>query len=220
MLKGILLSAAMLAPATGFAAPACMPLGANDTVTAHHVAPMRQALPTWVAPPGKTAIFDTMDKGDHYNCCKGWVVSEPGSGAGVQQWVAFAITPTANATITEIVEAVNYAGGIAGANTVTVALLADNGGVPGAVLQEKTVKNIEGGGCCAVAVDHLTTGIPVTAGTTYWVGALLPFKGEANTFDIWNYTFGNTNKGTLACFDGTAWTVTSGHYAGFAVYGN
>ena len=109
---------------------------------------------------------------------------------------------------------------MAGANIVTIALLADNGGVPGAVLQEKTVKNIEDGGCCAVAVDHLATGVPVTAGTTYWVAALLPFKGEAATFDAWNYSSANTNTGTLACFNGSAWTVTSGHYAAFAVYGN
>jgi hypothetical protein len=182
---------------------------------------MRQALPTWVAPVGKTTIFDTLGNHDHYDANKGWTVSNATSGAGVQQWVAFAITPTADATITEIVEAVSYVGFIAGANTVTVALLADNGGIPGAVLQEKTVKNIESfAECCAVAVDHLATGVPVTAGATYWVAALLPFKGESDTYDAWNFSSANTNNGTLACFNGSAWTVTSGHYAAFAVYGN
>ena len=53
----------------------------------------------------------------------------------------------------------------------------DAGGVPGAVLEEKLVKDLETfGDCCTVAVDKLKKGVPVTAGTTYWVAAILPSK--------------------------------------------
>ena len=63
------------------------------------------------------------------------------------------------------------------------------------------------------------TGVPVTKGTTYWVGAILPTKKQATTWDAFNFSTVNTNSVPFAFYNG-AWNLTSGPYAAFAVYGN
>ncbi len=216
MLKSLLLSAAMLLPVTALAAPAGVTLSSNKAITIYHGAALKRTLPTWTAPRGKKAIIDTLGSPITYNSGSGWTVSNAQSQAGLQQWIAYPITPKKNTTITEIVEAVGY---VTGTDSVTIALMSDNGGAPGAILQQKTVKNLETfGQCCTVAVDKLKTGVPVTAGTTYWVGAILPSKKQANTWDAFNFSTVNTSNVPFAFYNGT-WNLTSGPYVGFAVYG-
>ena len=217
MLKTVLFSAAMLLPAMAFAAPAGVALTPNKAMTVYHGAPIRHTPSQWTAPRGKTKIFDTLGKPISYNGSTGWTLSNAQSQTGFQQWVAFAITPKANATVTEIAEAIGY---VTGTDSITIALMADNNGSPGTVLAEKKVGNLEAfGSCCAVAVFKLKTGVPVTAGTTYWVGAILPSKKQATTWDAWDLSTANTGNGTFAYYNG-AWNVTSGSYAAFAVYGS
>ena len=216
MLKNILLPAAMLLPITALAAPAGVTLSPNKAVTTYHGSPMRRTLPAWSAPRGKKAIIDTLGSPITYNSSSGWTVSNAQSQTGAQQWDAYSFTPKKSTTVTEIVEAVSY---VTGTDSVTLALMADNNGAPGAVLQEMTVKNLETfGQCCAVAVGKLKTGVPVTAGTTYWVGAILPSKKQATTWDAWNFSTVNTNTAPFAYYNG-AWNVTTAAYAAFAVYG-
>ena len=218
MLKNLLLSAAMLLPTTTLAAPLGVTLSPDKAVTSFHGAPLTRTLPRWIAPNSRTKIIDTLGKGDAYNCCEGWTVANAQSEAALQQWIAFPITPTANATVTEIVEAIGY---VAGTDSVTIALLADNNGVPGTVLEEKKKASLETfGACCSVAVDRLKTGVPVTAGTTYWVGALLPRKSQSTTWDAWNFSSANTNTVPFAFFNSSGWNLTSGPYSAFAVYGD
>ncbi len=215
MLKNLLLSAAMLLPTTALAAPAGVTLSPNKAVTSFHGAPLRGTLPRWTESASKIRIINTLGHPASYNCCNGWTVANPASAAATLQWIAYPITPKAKVTaITEIVEAIGY---VAGTDSVTIALLADNNGVPGAVLQEKKVGSLETfGACCAVAVDHLN--VPVTAGATYWVGALLPKASQSTTWDAWNFSTTNTNTVPFAFYNGT-WNLTSGSYAAFAVYG-
>jgi hypothetical protein len=216
MLKNLLLSAAMLLPVTALAAPVGVTLGPNRAMTIYHGSPLKRAGSPWKAPKGKKAIIDTLGDPITYDCCEGWTIANPQSEAGTQQWVAYAITPTKNATVSEIVEAIGY---VAGGDSVTVALIADNNGAPGAVLAQQTVKNLETfGDCCDVAVAKFKTGVPVTAGTTYWVGAILPSKKQATTWDAWNFSTVNTNTAPYAYYNGV-WNVTTAQYAGFAVYG-
>jgi hypothetical protein len=216
MLKNLLLSAAFLLPVTAIAAPLGVTLSPNKAVTTYHGAPLKRTLHTYTAPRGKKAIIDTLGDPITYDGSSGWTVSNPGSDVQAQQWIAYPITPKKSTTVTEIVEAVGY---VTGTDAVTVALMADSGGAPGAVLEQKTVKNLETfGQCCTVAVDKLKKGVPVTAGTTYWVGAILPTKKEATTWDAFNFSTVNTNTVPFAYYNGT-WNVTSGPYAAFAVYG-
>ena len=218
MLKNLLLSAAMLLPTTALAAPSGITLSPNKAITTFHGAPGRATLPKWLPPASRTKIINTLGKPITYNCCSGWTIANAQSQAGAQQWVAYPITPKVSTTVTEIVEAVGF---VTGTDSVTVALLADNSGVPGTVLEQKTVKNLETfGNCCVVAVDRLRTGVPVTAGTTYWVGALLPKKSQSTTWDAWNFSSTNTKVVPFAYFNSSGWNVSSGAYTGFAVYGN
>jgi len=218
MLKTLLFSAAMLLPVTVLAAPVGVTLSPNKAITKFQGTAFRRTLPEWKAPRGKKKIIDTIGTGSNaYNCCDGWTVSNSGSETGATQWVAYAITPKKNATVSEIVEAIGY---VAGGDSVTIALLADNSGSPGAVLEQKTVKNLETfGDCCTLAKAKLKTGIPVTAGTTYWVAAILPSKKQATTWDAWNLSTANTNTSTFAYYNGV-WNVTTAQYAAFAVYGD
>jgi hypothetical protein len=217
MIKKLLMCAALLAPTIGHASPSSITLSPDRKVATFHGAPARTTLPQWIAPAGKTKIIDTLGKGDAYNCCEGWTLANPQSVVALQQWIAYPITPTADATVTEIVEAIGY---VAGDDSVTVALLADNGGTPGAVLESKKIGNLEAfGNCCAVAVDHLKTGVPIKAGTTYWVAAILPSKKQATSFDVFNWSTSNSSTVPFAFYNGS-WTVTSGPYAAFAVYGD
>ncbi len=217
MIKSILLSAAMLLPVAAFAAPAGVTLSPNKAVTFYHGPALKHTLRPWSAPRGKKAIIDTLGDPITYNSGSGWTVSNAQSQAGLQQWIAYPIVPKKSTTITEIVEAVGY---VVGDDSVTIALMADDNGAPGAVLEQKTVKNLETfGQCCAVAVDKLKTGVPVTKGTTYWVGAILPTKKQATTWDAFNFSTVNTANVPFAFYNGT-WNLTSGPYAAFAVYGN
>jgi hypothetical protein len=215
MLKNLLLSAAMLLPISALAAPVGVTLSPNKAVTQYHGPALRRTAPAWKAPKDGKAIIDTLGKPITYNDGSGWTLANPGSVVGSTQWIAYPITPKTSVTITEIVEAVGW---VTGGDAVTVALMADDGGVPGAVLEQKTIKNLETfGDCCGVAVDKLKTGVPVTAGTQYWIGAILPAKSEATTWDAYNFSSVNTDTVPFAYYTGT-WNVTSGPYAAFAVY--
>ena len=216
MLKTLLISVAILLPASALAAPHGVMLSPNGAMTVSHGKPGKHMLSNWNPPRGKKTIFSTLGQDNAYNPSNGWTVANSGA-VGFTQWFAFPITPSADATVTQIVEAVGY---VTGTNSVTVALMDDNGGVPGNVLQEKTVKNLDTfGNCCNVAVDRLKTGVPVKAGTTYWVAALLPKKKQATTWDAWNLSSENTNTVPAAFYNGTNWVQTSAQYSAFAVYG-
>ena len=216
-MKNLLLSAAMLLPVTALAAPSGVTLTQNKAITVFHGKAGPSMPGRWNPPAGKTKIFDTLGKGHTYLDNEGWTISNPGSDAETLQWFAYAIVPKTSGTITEIVEGIGY---VTGTEAVTIALLADNNGSPGKVLQQNTVKKLETfGDCCKVAVDRISAGIPVTAGTTYWVAAILPKKKESATWDAWNFSSENTGSGTAAYYNGT-WNVTDEEYAAFAVYGD
>ncbi len=204
-------------PAAALAAPAGVTLSPNKAITTYHGAALNRTLHTYTAPRGKKAIIDTLGSPITYDEGSGWTISNPGSQVQAQQWIAYPIVPKKSTTVSEIVEAVGY---VTGTDSVTVALMADNGGVPGAVLEQKTVKNLETfGQCCTVAVDKLKKGVPVTAGTTYWVGAILPSKKQSTTWDAFNFSTVDTDTVPFAFYNGT-WNLTSGPYVGFAVYGS
>ncbi len=218
-MKNLVLTAALLLPVAAIAAPKGVTLTHEGAVTEFHGTPDLRTLPKFTPPPGKTVIFNTLGKSKKtwsYNDSSGWTIANEGSEVGATQWFAYAITPTTAVSVTEIVEAVSY---VTGGDAVTVALLADAGGVPGAVLASKTVKSLETfGDCCAVAVAKIKS-VPLTAGVTYWIGAILPSKKEATTWDAWNFSTYNTGSGPAAYYNGV-WNAASEPFAAFAVYGD
>ena len=213
-------SASILLPVAALAAPPGIAPAHGGLITEFHGTPAHTNLRPWHPPAGSKVIFNTLGKTKRtysYNTAIGWDITNPGSLLKALQWVAYPITPTENVTLTEIDEAVSIA---SGKSEITVALLADKGGLPGATLTSKAVKGLQqNGNCCAVATARVAP-VKLKAGTTYWVAATLPSKQEATTYDVWAYSTYNTGKSLVAFYGAHGWDSTeTASYAAFAAYG-
>jgi hypothetical protein len=171
--------------------------------------------------PGTPAIFSNIGtkypKGEYF-CCEGYTISGPTSDIGSTNWLAAAFTPAASATVTEVDVAVGY---VTGTNGITIGLYADAGGVPGTLLKSFTVSSLPTfGSCCALAVAKDKAGVPVTAGTQYWITLTTPGK-ESSTWDAWNLnTTDQVDTATIAVNTGSGWTASLALPApSFGVYG-
>lgn len=171
-------------------------------------------------PPGVSVLYSNLgSKTDTYYDSEGWTIAGPESELGFSQNIAEPYTPTANSTIKGLQVAAQWAGG--GTDNVAVALLADSNGAPGSVIKVWNVSNLPTfGTCCGLVTVVDKAGIPVTAGTQYWI-AVGTDKASVTAFDVWDYTY-NLSSGTFA-YEGTntsnVWEVTSGTQSAFAVYG-
>jgi hypothetical protein len=119
---------------------------------------------------GLVTIYDSIGtaypKGTFW-CCQGATISGPDSPGNFEWWVGAAFTPAANHTVTKVALALGY---ISGTNQVQVHLNQDANGVPGAALRTWTAKNLPGAGtCCTLTTLYDSAGVPVTAGTQYWI---------------------------------------------------
>jgi hypothetical protein len=105
-----------------------------------------------------------------YFCCFGNTVAAGGANFPFQTWVAVGFTPASNATVTEIKASVGTFG--ENSSGFELALYNDNNGVPGTQLKGFHISSPpQYGTCCTLDVGKDNAGIPVTAGTQYWVVA-------------------------------------------------
>lgn len=120
-----------------------------------------------------------------YFCCLGPTIAGPDNQYGVnEQWWAEAFTPNANATVIRIEVGVGYS---VGTNSVNVGLYSDANGVPGTPLVSRDVDNLpDFGSCCITMTLKDKDGIPVTAGTQYWV-VLGTDSRDTDFLGGWNY---------------------------------
>jgi hypothetical protein len=128
-------------------------------------------------PAGLTKIFDnigTKYPDGAYWCCTGATVFGPLNGLSAPElWEAVGFTPSASLNVTKIEIAVGWVQYKSSGEftDVLISLNADDGtGKPGAALA-KFKAQISGtplGSCCAF-VTKKSKGIPVTAGTPYWI---------------------------------------------------
>jgi len=153
-----------------------------------------------------------------YWCCNGWTVSGTGSQVGFQAAEAMPFTPSVNATVTRIGVAISY---IAGDNEVVVSLNADSGGLPGASLGSFTLSNLPSlGECCTTELESVS-GVPVSAGTQYWIVAQST-NPSSTTWAAWNENDTNQNTQPFAYQNsqqGSGWFATEGILGAFAVAG-
>ncbi|MGO9650091.1 MAG: choice-of-anchor R domain-containing protein [Terriglobales bacterium] len=136
----------------------------------------------------------------------GNTIAQGGENFPFQVWEAIPFTPTADATVTKLqVSAGRQGGGTAG---FELGLYNDAGGVPGTVIKSEHVTNLPAyGECCAVAEADDPAGIPVIAGTQYWVVV----STTAEDTDIYAWAFNSTNMtATLAA----EWCQGSSTYCG------
>jgi hypothetical protein len=139
----------------------------------------------------------TYPKGEYW-CCAGYNIMGPAAGL---QWMAAAFTPRANHTVTRIEVAVGFSQGKT--NGVVLSLNDDNHGVPGKALKTWNASNLPRfGTCCGLVVKSDSAGIPVSAGTRYWI-VLSTNSNQSDTVDGWNEVDTNqVDAATVATYPG------------------
>ena len=136
---------------------------------------------------GLVMIFDNIGtaypKGSYW-CCEGYTITGPTALSGFPEyWEAAAFTPSASHTVTKIKVAVGF---VEGTNGLVLGLYTDASGVPGKALKTWPLSNLPTfGSCCIVETRADATGIPVSAGTQYWV-VLKTNNSESNTWAAFN----------------------------------
>lgn len=134
---------------------------------------------------GLTVIFDNLAHkypDGLYWCCAGGTVEGSGGG-GPEWWQAAAFTPSTTLNVTKIEIAVGY---LAGTYThVFLSLNNDDGtGRPGIMLKKWKVSGMPNFGSCCTVETKTSAGIPVTAGTQYWV--VLSTENKSDVWSAWN----------------------------------
>jgi hypothetical protein len=117
---------------------------------------------------------------------------------------AMPFTPAKKATVKRIKVAVSR---LWGTGRVSIGLFADSGAyLPGAPLQKVTVEGLpQYHSCCDVVTAVLKPGVPVKAGTRYWV-VVKADKSAPDLDAAWNRTYAPMT-GDLACSRGSGWTL-------------
>jgi hypothetical protein len=89
-----------------------------------------------------------------------------------------------------------------------VSLYNDAGGIPGTAIKSVHVTTLPTyGQCCHVATANITGGVPVTAGTQYWVVV----STTAQDTDIYAWAFNSTD---MTARLGASWCLGSSTYCG------
>ena len=150
-----------------------------------------------------------------YWCCTGYTITGSGSIVGEQFADGMPFTPSVNATVTHIGVAVGW---VTGTNEVTVTLNADNGGLPGSVLGTFNISSLPSfGSCCSVEVESLS-GVPVNAGTQYWV-VVQSTTPTNDTWAAWNDNDTNETNQPFAFQQAGVWGASQGILGAFGVAG-
>jgi hypothetical protein len=178
--------------------------------------PSRIAAATAPLPAEGVTIYSNLGKGDHaYNAISGVGIVGKDAGQLLSQWVAIAFTPTADHLVQAIRVGATY---VSGTNEMALLLDADADGVPGATLHAWKLSDLpEFGSCCVLQTRKFVTGIPVQAGTQYWV-VLRTMPQGTNTYGVWNDNF-NETQGTWANDTGQGWHSSYQVLPAVGVYG-
>jgi hypothetical protein len=178
--------------------------------------PLRVPAPDVPLPAGVVAIYSNLGKGQQtYNPNAGVGIVGKDAGQPLPQWVAIAFTPTADRLVQGIRVGATY---VSGSNEMALLLAADDNGIPGATLHAWKLSNLpEFGSCCILQTREYVTGIPVKAGTQYWV-VLRTMPQGTDTYGVWDDNFKET-QGTWANNTGQGWHTSYQVLPAVGVYG-
>jgi hypothetical protein len=135
-----------------------------------------------IPPPGAGKIFSNLAKyaKGTYLCCTGYRVAGSTAGGG-KTFVAVQFQPGNSTTVKTIKLPLQLTSG--SSPSVTVTLNHDNGGVPGTVMHTfPAVTSFPTFPSCCAITTVTTTGVAVTAGTTYWIVV----QPSGNFIGTWN----------------------------------
>jgi hypothetical protein len=117
---------------------------------------------------------------------------------------AMHFTLTASATLTAIDLPIGYE---SGTNLFNVQLRANNGGVPGAIIESIALSNLPTAFNEPLAVATSALHPVLTAGTEYWV---VVAPGNASTNGVWNWTSPlQTGTHASSADGGSTWTINA-----------
>jgi hypothetical protein len=185
---------------------------------------------------GLVTIFDNIGEAyplGTYWCCESVSITGPrASGRLPEYWIAAAFKPSKDRTVTMIQVAVNL---MYGSDVLDLSLSSDANGLPGTPVKTWHLRSLPApGSCCTLKMGKDKTGIPVTAGTQYWI-VLTTNGDDSNTFAGWNVEdinqvdnydvpiayYCSDDKGG-SCGNNDAWTLDMGgsnQGPAFAVFG-
>ena len=142
---------------------------------------------------GLVTIYSNLGTGSNvYNGIAGTgILGQNVPGMLYPEWLAYSFVPTADHMITQVQLGVTW---VQGPNGVIFSITADNpSGGPGQPFKSVRLANLAVfGTCCALQTVNLTTPIPVTAGTKYWLVVRTPDKNQT-TWAVWNDNFNELN---------------------------
>jgi|SRR5271170_1650114 len=167
-------------------------------------------------PAGIVTIYSNLGKGDQtYNPNSGVGIVGKDAGQPLPQWVGIAFTPNVDHLVQAIRVGATY---VSGSNEMALLLDADDNGIPGSTLHAWKLSNLpEFGSCCVLQTRKYVTGIPVKAGTQYWV-VLRTMPQGTDTYGVWDDNFKET-QGTWANNTGQGWHTSYQVLPAVGVYG-
>ncbi|MGH9500620.1 MAG: hypothetical protein ACRD3L_15875 [Terriglobales bacterium] len=179
--------------------------------------PVQVTGPEAPLPPGVVVIYSNLVKGDQaYNPNAGVGIVGKDAGQPLPQWVGIAFTPKADHLVQAIRVAATYVGG---SNEIAMLLDADDHGIPGAPLHAWKLSGLpQFGSCCILQTRKYEAGIPVKAGTQYWV-VLRTLPNARDTYGVWDDNF-NGIEGTWANDTGQGWHTSYQTLPAVGVYGH
>jgi hypothetical protein len=203
----------------------------NDGRLAIATQPPKSVTPNFRDPSLKTIAgnLSTYPYGTYF-CCYGETVAEGGANFPFKYNVAVAFTPTADATVTRIEASVGAFPGVT--SGFELSIRDDNSGVPGSVIKSYHIKTPPTyGDCCVVDAGNDSAGIPVKAGTQYWIAATTTTKDTEflggwafNSTDMretYTQAYQCTGSSTYCGSNSGKWVAVSNSLLeGFAVLGN
>jgi hypothetical protein len=154
-----------------------------------------------------------------YFCCYGFTISGPTSFLGTAYWIAIPFTPTSNYTVNQLRASVAW--GQSGTEGVTLSLNADANGLPGSVLFGRNLTSLgDFGACCTLAIASDSAGVPITAGTQYWVVASTS-ASTSSTYDAWAFNSTDMRSYNYAAYNSQSgtWSAGQGLLPGYEVLG-
>jgi hypothetical protein len=150
------------------------------------------------------SIFNTFGPGHSYNCCSGW--GESGSGIPSPDIVAMAFTPRVTSALGTIDVAIGWGGNVS--KQYTLALMTDNGGLPGSILESWSVTSSFIAGECSTCFNSVfdKQHIVLQAGVQYW---LVPFPSTGFNGGWLDNSAGSLGAVAESLNGGKTWSFTT-----------
>jgi len=140
-------------------------------------------------------------------CCYGNTITGISSGLGFEVWLAIPFTPAADATVNKLETSVGF---IEGDKNFVLSLNNDASGVPGKAIKSfQVIAGNQFGSCCTLVTAHDAAGIPVKAGTQYWVVVSTNDKKHPTFFGAWAF-----NSTDMRSHPAASWCKTTGTQCG------